>query len=401
MRFSRNTPYMEAVINMEAVIRRQGVRLIMVLLAVCLHLPGTSRGNPPDNLLDAELFRAFILDGEQRDPLVAFGEVRHQVEPSLSRENRAYLSDNKILMDNIRAELAGDALRWRLTQASTRLMIVPEQRSRYAALFEHYCQSAVDFVLARTRLPDPYFAITTFHLGEDGRGSVPAAGGGVTAYLVHHIADVYTEEYVFFSAQDSGPQVKIELSNRRYTGEVGSYSSYLVCGEDQNLKFVHSPYTLWRTSAEDPLNVLIAPVEETLHIALRKFTEAAIQHRLATRNDRSRPFIEQVVEEWLAVEEAAVGGLVRQLMPEVMSRFLPDWPQPDIDATFQARRSFDKYRYLNQGVRIVEALGIGTFIDLYRQDPRTFRAMLPPSSPGDLATETAVTDEPAPPEPSA
>ncbi len=395
MRFSRNNSHLKAAV------RRLGFYAIVALVAVCLHLPAASRGNPPDNRLDADLFRAFILDGEQRDPLVAFGEIRHQVEPSLSRENRAYLSDNRILMENIRAELASDAPRWRLAQASTQRMIVPEQRPRYAALFENYCQSAVDFVLARTRLPNPYLAIATFQ-GEDGRGSAPAAGEGrVTAYLVHHIADVYTEEYVFFSADDSGPQVKIELSNRSYTGEIGSYSSYLVFDDDHNLEFIHSPYSLWRNNAEDPLNVLIVPVEETLHIALRHFTEGAIERRLAARSDRSQTFIDQVVEEWLAVEEAAVGGLVRQLMPEVMSRFLPDWPQANLDATFQARRSFDKYRYLSQGVRIVEALGIEAFIDLYRQDPMAFRAMLSPSSPGDGSTETAVTSEPAPSDPSA
>ncbi len=385
---------------LKALIRGLGLSAIVALLAVCLLQPGKSWGNPPDNRLDAELFRAFILDGEQRDPLVAFGEIRHQVVPSLSQENRAYLSDNKNLMEDIRAELASDALRWRLAQASTQRMIVPEQRSHYAALFEHYCQSAVDFVLARTRLPNPYLAIATFQ-GEDGLGAAPNAGGGVTAYLVNHIADVYTEEYVFFSAEDSGPQVKIELSNRDYTGELGSYSSYLIDDEDQNLEFVHSPYSLWRNNAEDPLNVLIVPVEETLHIALRQFTEGAIEHRLATRSDRSRAIIDQVVEEWVAVEEAAVGGLVRQLMPEIMSRFLPDWPQANIDATFQARQSFDKYRYLNQGVRIVEELGIETFIDLYRQDPMAFRAMLSSPPPGNISTETAVTDEPAPPDPSA
>ncbi len=394
MRFRGSTPYSDAVI------RRQGLRHIVALLAVGLLLAGTSWGNPPGNLLDAGLFRSFILDADHRDPLVAFGEVRHQVDASLSRENRANLGGNITLMESIRSELASDTPRWRLVQASTRLMIVPEQRPVYAALFEKYCQAAVDFVLARTRLPNPYQDIATFE-GENGQGSAPAAGGGVTAYLVHHIADVYTEEYVFFTAKDSGPQVKIELSNRNYTGEVGSYSSYLVIDEDQNLEFIHSPYTLWRNSAEHPLNVLIAPVEETLHIALRHFTEAAIERRLGSLSDRSRPYIDQVVEEWLAVEEAAVGGLVHQLMPEVMSRFFKGWPQADLDATFEARRSFDKYRYLDQGVRIVEALGIEAFIDRYRRDPMDFRAMLAPPSPVEVSTETTVTSEPAPPDPSA
>ena len=380
MRLSRKKSYREAVF------RRPSVKLMMTLMAICLLWAGTSRGNPPASLLDAELFQAFILTDDQHNPLVAFGEVQHRIDASLSRENRAYLGGNQALMDKIRTELASDSLQWQLARTSMRLMIVPEQRPAYAALFENYCQAAVDFVLAETCLPNPYHAITTFQV-DDERDLATSARGGVTAYLVHNIADVYTEEYVFSAAEDSGPQVKIKLSNRNFNGEVGSYSSYMVVDDNQVMKFIRSPYTLWQNSAEDPLNVLIAPVEETLHIALRDFTEEAIAHRLASRSDISRPFIDQVVEEWLAVEEAAVGGLVRQLMPEIMSRFLTAWPHADLDATLEARLAFDKYRYLNQGIRIVEELGIESFIDLYRQDPRAFRSMLIATMAGARASD--------------
>jgi hypothetical protein len=273
-------------------------------------------------------------------------------------------------------------------------MIVPENRPAYAALFENYCQTAVSFILQKTRLPDPYRTIATF------QGEAPletATGGeeGITAYLVHNIADVYTEEYVFSAPTDSSAKVKIKLSNRNYTGEVGSYSSYLVIGENQQYEFVRSPYTLWRNSAEDPLNVLIAPIEETLHIALRHATEAAIKRRLVSQPSVSRPVIDHVVEEWLAVEEAAVGGLVRKLMPEIMNRFLTTWPREDIDATLLARRTFDKYRYLQHGVRIVEELGIDAFIDLYQHDPQAFRTMLVAPPKGENPSDAQVDRDPA------
>ena len=147
-------------------------------------------------------------------------------------------------------------------------------------------------------------------------------------------------------------------------------------GEDKQYEFVRNPYTLWRNSADDPLNVLIAPIEETLHIALRQATEEAIKQRLVSQPPPPPNMVERIVEEWLAVEEAAVGGLVRQLMPEIMDRFLAAWPRRDIDATLAARRQFDKYRYIDAGIRIVETLGLETFINLYQQDPQAFRAML-------------------------
>jgi hypothetical protein len=375
---------------------RRGWILLLTLIAVCLTCPVPSMGNPSAGRLDSDLLFAFIQKEDQRDPLVAFGKTENRVDETLSRENRAYLGRNQDLLARIRAQLASDSLQWKLAQASTRLMIVPERRPTYAALFENYCQAAVDFVLHKTRLPDPYRAIATFR-GEAASQETASDGeGGITAYLVHNIADVYTEEYVFTAAGDGSARVKIKLSNRNYTGEVGSYSSYLVIGENQQYEFVRSPYTLWRNSADDPLNVLIAPIEETLHIALRHATEDAIKRRLLSQPSVSRPVIDRVVEEWLAVEEAAVGGLVRKLMPEIITRFLTTWPREDIDATLHARRAFDKYRYLQHGVRIVEELGIEVFIDLYRNDPQAFRTMLvaPPNreDPSDVQVNGNPTD---------
>jgi hypothetical protein len=271
-------------------------------------------------------------------------------------------------------------------------MIVPERRPAYAALFEDYCQAAVDYVLQETRLPNPYQAIATFQGPSSPERSLPDEGG-ITAFLVHNIADVYTEEYVFSAAADNGPRIKIKLSNRSYTGAVGSYSSYLVIRKNQQYEFIHNPYTLWRNSADDPLNVLIAPIEETLHIALRRATEDAIKRRLVTQPAATHLAIDQIVEEWLAVEETAVGGLVRKLMPEIMTRFLTKWPREDLDATLQARRAFDKYRYLDQGIRIVEKLGIESFIDLYQQDPQAFRSMLSVTPDDEAPSNTQISDD--------
>ncbi len=374
--------------------RYPGWPLVILIMAAILIVPPAGAGNPPKSQLDSSLLFAFIQKEDRQSPLVAFGQADSGIDEVLSRENRTFLGGNQALLERIRTQLASETLQWQLEEASTRRMIVPEHRPAYAALFENYCQAAVDYVLQKTRLPNPYRSIATFEDEDGWREAATGEKGGITALLVHNIADVYTEEYVFSDAADTGPKVMIKLSNRNFTGEVGAYSSYLVVGEDQQYEFVRNPYTLWRNSADDPLNVLIAPIEETLHITLRQATEQAIRKRLVTQPppSPSHTNVERIVEEWLAVEEAAVGGLVRQLLPEIMDRFLTDWPRRDVDATLAARRHFDKYRYVDAGIRIVEALGLEAFLDLYRQDPQAFRAMLDAASVDDAPRPAKVSD---------
>jgi hypothetical protein len=277
-------------------------------------------------------------------------------------------------------------------------MVVPEAHPDYAALFERYCYAVIDYVLQETRLPNPYQAITTL----DGPPADPihSVDDGITAYLVHNIADVYSEEYEFFAALDSDRSIRITLDNRTYRGEIGSYSSFLVVDEDRQYRFEHNPYTLWRNSAEDPLNVLIAPVEETLHIALRDATEGAIKSRLTDQPPSTRADMEAVVEEWLAIEEAAVGGLVSALLPEILDRFVEGDSTADVMRTLAERQAFDKYRYLDQGIAVVNTIGIESTIAVYLEQTQHFKAMLasPPSdgtATAEEETHDAVPNEPA------
>ncbi|GEM_PF-585316 len=318
----------------------------------------------------------FIQMEDRRGPLVEFVETGDGVINALSRENRHFISRNQRLLGKIRTELGSDKLGWKLIDATKRLMVVPEKHPDYANLFESYCRLVVAHVLEKTALPDPYRAIATLD------ASIPDPisdhdDGGITAYLVHNIADVYTEEYAFFDIRDREHEVRISLDNRLYRGEIGSYSSFLRIGEGNAFAFEHNRYTLWRNSADDPLNVFIAPIEETLHIALRRATEKAIKARLTSQPPSSRAHIEAVVEEWLAVEEAVVGGLVRMLLPGILERFLEAESDTfDIAKTFAERSAFGKYRFLDRGIAIVSALGLQSAIRIYQNDARQFKMLL-------------------------
>jgi hypothetical protein len=316
----------------------------------------------------------YIQMENRRAPLVEFARTGQAVDHDLSRENRRYISQNDALLDKIKTELDSNDLQWQLRTATQRLMVVPEKHPEYAALFEAYCRTVVDYVLEKTQLPNPYGAIAT--LDGPPAEAFDAGQNRVTAYLVHNIADVYTEEYIFFDHCKQERKISIKLDNRSYLGEIGSYSSYLIIEGEQRYTFERNPYTLWRNSAENPLNVFVAPVEETLHIALRKATEAAIRSRLGETPPQTLEDIEAVVEEWLAVEEAVVGGLVNALMPEILDTFVAPDASAELAQSLAERQAFEKYRYLAKGVALVDRLGLQSAIRIYLSQPRQFKTLL-------------------------
>lgn len=377
-----------------------GVILALLLAAIVgLHPADAALAKGPEAVEQPYgLLLSYIQMDDRNGPLVEFRQTGRGVDRTLNQENRAYLSRNNALLDKIRTELDSDALRWKLRRATQRLMVVPETHPGYAALFESYCRAAVDFVLEQTQLPNPYGAIAT--LAGPPTDAPGTEASGITAYLVHNIADVYSEEYIFFDESNQDRKISIKLDNRSYRGEIGSYSSFLVIEEDQRYRFERNAYTLWRNSAENPLNVFIAPVEETLHIALRTATETAIRARLnetppATRND-----ILAVVDEWLAVEEAVVGGLVSALMPAILDRFLTaEGASLDLAQSLDERQAFDKYRYLPRGVALVDRMGMQPAIRFYLDRPRKFKALLTEPESDTAAPPVEAAEEKAPEDP--
>jgi hypothetical protein len=86
--------------------------------------------------------------------------------------------------------------------------------------------------------------------------------------------------------------------------------------------------------------------------------------------------VEKAVEEWLAVEEAVVGGLVYHIVPDVVIKRIPDLPLEWIEADLNTKDGFQKYRHLRKAIELVESYGIRKTIELYTQDPNHFRGLL-------------------------
>ena len=121
----------------------------------------------------------------------------------------------------------------------------------------------------------------------------------------------------------------------------------------------------------------MTPLEETLHIALRGHTEKAILDAVKAKEETPTiKEIQDVVEEWLAVEEAIVGGLVYCLVPDVVIKRIPDLPREWIQADLDTKATFPKYRLLPRAIKMVKDYGLKKSIHAYAQDPVATRSLL-------------------------
>jgi hypothetical protein len=317
----------------------------------------------------------FIAKPDLQTPLVLVEDHQGDFDKERNLENRSYLNDHPGLLTQIQHKLNGDTIQWELAGSSRRVLAVPESREDYAHLFESYCNDAIDYVLDRLQLANPFADIMTLSADLSGSLTSPSQDGTI-AYLVHNLAEEYVEEYLFFNPEKQGTKLKIKLSNKVYTGVIGSYSTQLVIDPDLKYEFIREPYTFWQNSASNPLNVLIVPVEETLHAALRESTEGAIQDQLKLERPKKVGDVQSVIDHWMAVEEAMVGGLVAQLMPDLLERFVLQSSTSLLADTLAERRQHDQYRFLSGGVQTVADLGIHAALDLYQTKPQEFAYLI-------------------------
>jgi hypothetical protein len=235
----------------------------------------------------------------------------------------------------------------------------------------------VCYLLDRIHMSNPYSRIVTL------KGPLPTLpdtpdSQGITVYLVHNLVDEYIEEYLFFTQDDDENKIKIKLSNRVDDGKIGSVTSLVTIGADNQFKFSRLPYTVWQNSAKNPLNVLIVPVEETLHILMRPFTEKAMKAELVEIDPTRLAQVRQVVDHWIAVEEAIVGGVVWQVMPEVCARFVPQEDAGRLTNALAEREELPQYHLLRRAIQVVADLGVNQALAVYRNSPSDFRDMIAP-----------------------
>lgn len=317
------------------------------------------------------------LDASDRSTnFMAFTDFKVDQEKADHIASLDYLTSRPDLINRIRNDLGSKEIRWQLEEISSRIIYVPENRLEVAGLFTDYCRDTIEDLLDRTGLNNPYSSISILNDNE----AIEPVGRGISAVIVQDLAQEYVARYQF--SGNGEKRIEIGLSGRTTINEVGSYSSFIQFSEEiGEYQFFRKQQTVWKSVSANPYTVLMTPLEETLHIALREHTEKAI---LATVKAQPATLsikgIKDVVEEWLAVEEAIVGGLVYSLIPDIVIRRIPDLPREWIQADLDTKAQFPKYRFLRQAIKMVEDFGLKKSIEFYAQDPVATRILLSEAS---------------------
>ncbi len=349
---------------------RYGLAIVLLLVAF-ISSTACSTHPQPEPPEDYNRLLELIQLNDRTRPLYVFNDFKEGFDKASHRATQQYLAENPGLIQRIKNKLQGGKLRWKLRNLKHRLLFVPEYRAEYAVLYKNYCRNVIHAILAKTGFDDPYVSIQTLSR------SNPLShekNEGVTAYIVHNLAKEYVGTYIFSNQTDK--KVKIELEGKLYSGDVGAYASALIMGANGTLEFIKDKYTIWQNSASNPYTALMVPVEETLHIALRGFTESAIKKSVERSHPRNIKSVEKIVQDWIAVEEAVVGGIVYRLLPLILEDYRVDLPGSWIEKDLDVKIQYKKYRHLVKGITLVEQMGYKKAIRLYSRDPDAFRQLL-------------------------
>ena len=311
----------------------------------------------------------FILLEDKLTPLYSFSDFDENFDDDGYHHILEYFNNHPALIKKIRKDLGYTKLHWKIDSFETRLAFIPEKRQEYAVLFESYCKDVIRYILDETNFPNPYQKIKTL---VDDNPKIPEEG--ITAFIVHNLAEEFLADCIFSGQKKK--RVKIKLKGTVFVGEVGSYISEIHLEEDGHFEFSRNEYTIWQNSAENPYTALMVPAEETLHILLRRFTERAINDQIITKNISSIDDLEQIAQEFTAVEEAIVGGLVYNLLPRFLLDNFTDFDYSWIEQDRQDKINFQKYCYLKRGIEVVENQGLKNAINLYMLDPLAFKELL-------------------------
>lgn len=311
----------------------------------------------------------FILLEDREYPLCLFNDFRDDLDDEVNRANLEHFESDRELVGRVRGALGDGELQVELKSLKWRWAFVPENREEYSELYEDYCWDVIDYVLTQTRSSSPYKGIKTL---QKEKPKIPEIG--VTAFVVHNLVKEFMTEYIF--SNQEGKAIAVDLTGKLFSAYVGSYSTSITIGEKGSFVFERNTYTIWQDSARNVFTALSVPAEETLHILLREATEREMKRQLARRHPSTLEEVQGVVKEWMAVEEAVVGGLVHRLLPRFLRKRVGNLSPALIEGDVGEKTKRKKYRYLKKGIQLVRQFGCEKAVRLYGEKPALWRSLL-------------------------
>ena len=300
------------------------------------------------------VFRDFISDWD--------GEIEHHI--------RQQLPLRKDLLAQIREKIKFDQrVQLSIEDIQVQLLFIPQSPKSHAAAYLRYCKEITRTIFRINRMENFYTAITS---PEESRPDQSETG--ISAFLVHRLAKAFKATCMFTA--ESGRKTKYEIGGSFYSNHLGAVDLNIQTLAPRQYRLTRQAFTIWQNNTDNLYTLMAIPAEETLHYLVGAATDRELARAMQMRPPQSLAAARSMAEDWMAIEEAVVGGLVDQLLGIYCAQHHRSVPASEFTSRTARIRPLGQYRYRRRGLQLVADMGFQDAIALYMDDPVRFRDRL-------------------------
>jgi hypothetical protein len=323
-------------------------------------------------ILQDDLERVALIPrmAEREGPLLVFRDLAADPDVEVERHIRFQLSQRKDLGALLKKKIGFEQqMRLSVEEMQVRLMFIPQLQAAHNDAYLRYCLDITAYLFEMNPMDNLYAAITSPR-----QSYPPISETGLSAFLVHRLAKAY-QAVCRFTAE-SGRSVQYEVSGAIFSNHLGAVDLEIQALGAGQFGLTRKPFTIWQNNADNLYTLMAVPVEETLHYHLGRATD----HQLALSMEKHPPeslgAAQRLAEEWMAVEESVVGGLVDRVLKRYCDLHHLAIPHFDDGEKRPAPPSLHQYRYRDRGIELARNLGFQETMALYMDNPSNFRDRL-------------------------
>ena len=319
---------------------------------------------------DLELVSTMPQMAEREGPLLVFRDFVADPDVEVEQHIRLQLGQRTEMLDLLRKKIGFEKkVRLSVEEIQVRLMFVPQLQEDHAVAYHRYCRDITDYLFEMNEMDNCYASMTS-----PSESYPPLSPTGISAFLVHRLAKDYRAICRFTA--ESGRSVKYRASGAIFSNHLGAVDLEIQSIAPGQFGLSRKAFTIWQNNTENIYTLMSIPVEETLHYQLGKATDREIAVSMKNHPPENLSGVQRLAEEWMAVEESVVGGLVNRILEHycILHRMaIPAWSPGDSGPPLP---SLHQYRYRDRGIQLVESLGFQEALALYMESPSNFRDQL-------------------------
>jgi len=306
----------------------------------------------------------------RKGPLLVFRDYTTDPDVEIEQHIRRQLLGRKDLLTQIKKKIGFEKrVGLNIEEIQVRLRFIPRSRNGIGKAYQRYCLDITDAIFKMNGMDSIYNAITS------PQKSYPAISqDGISAFLVHRLAKDFRATCRFTA--ESGNSIKTSISGAIYSNHLGAVDLEIEMVAPGQFELARKPFTIWQNDTDNLYTLLAIPAEETLHYLLGRATDREIKSHFQNRPPENLAAARNIAEEWMALEESVVGGLVDRFLRQYCRKHQPkssDLFGRDLQTTVPGLK---QYKYRKQGLQLVADLGFQDSMDLYLDSPSRFRERL-------------------------